>query len=270
MRVFWIIVGVLALAAAVVAFRSSGSDDRASSKASETADTDQPMAPADDAADRIANTLNAPNTPASNANAHTQQPTQLTSTPESEALVGDLMDSANDSGSDSIDAALADHTTPAGAAGVESSLDPAHPIDGKYIVAGSGTKDDPFQITWDLLLLAAQTYVPREGRSDIPPQLKAIDGAHIRIEGYFAFPLASTDAREVLFMLNMWDGCCIGVPPSPYDAIEVRLKDSMGDGRKQYVNYGTLSGVIKVDPYVQEGWLLGMYLMHDGVIDAGL
>ena len=34
----------------------------------------------------------------------------------------------------------------------------------------------------------------------------------------------SADAS--LMMLNQWDGCCIGVPPTPYDAIEVKLKEA--------------------------------------------
>ena len=119
-------------------------------------------------------------------------------------------------------------------------------------------------------MLASQTYQPRQGKTDIPPQVKAVDKHRIKIAGYFAFPVASTDPKEVLFMLNMWDGCCIGVPPSPYDAIEVRLKEPMANARKQFTNYGTLTGTLKVDPYVQNGWLLGMYVMEDGAIEAGM
>jgi hypothetical protein len=172
---------------------------------------------------------------------------------------------------ESMEKALSEGDHAGGAGSVETAnFDPENPVDGEYILAGAGTAADPFVITWDLLLLASQTYVPREGRTEMPPQVQAIDGSHIKIEGYFAFPLASTDPREVLFMLNQWDGCCIGVPPSPYDAIEVRLKESMGDGRKMYVSYGTLTGTLKVDPYVQDGWLLGIYVMHDGVIDSEL
>ena len=32
------------------------------------------------------------------------------------------------------------------------------------------------------------------------------------------------EVNEALVMLNQWDGCCIGVPPTPYDAVEVRLR----------------------------------------------
>jgi hypothetical protein len=269
MRVFWIMVGLLVVAA-VVAFRPHGGDAPASSKEAPTATIGPNPAAAPSAATRQPSA--GASTPTLPASAAAAPGSKSEPDAQAQALVSDLTGSTDDQSDDDsgngIDDALSDGVAPS-PRGSNPAFDPAHPVDGTYIVRGSGTKDDPFEITWDLLLLASQTYIPREGRTDIPPQVKAIDGRQIRIAGYFAFPLASTDAREVLFMLNQWDGCCVGVPPTPFDAIEVRLKEP-SDGRKQYVSYGTLSGVIKVDPYVQEGWLLGMYLMQDGVIDAGL
>jgi len=270
MRVFWIVVGVLAVVAAVVVF-ALGDNNRSA----ETVSNGSQPAPANLGKEHAPAEMGAaPPAAAQNSSSQIKPEANDTIEPDATALVDDLLDSSNDQATGrSIDDALNDggdgsalHATAAGT----DAFDPSHPVDGKYIVAGAGTPAEPFEITWDLLLLASQTYQPRYGKSDIPPQVKAIDGKHIKIAGYFAFPLASTDARELLFMLNMWDGCCIGMPPSPYDAIEVRLSQPMAGGGKQWVNYGTLSGTIKVDPYVHEGWLLGMYLMEDGVVDVGM
>jgi hypothetical protein len=187
---------------------------------------------------------------------------------EADALVEDLIESSQ-AGANDDDVRRTLNEGSAAVSG-EGAAAPPGQIDGKYILAGDGSAEHPFEITWDLLVLTSQTFQPRLNKSEIPPQISALNGKRIKLTGYFAFPLASMDAREVLFMLNMWDGCCIGVPPSPHDAIEVRLKEPMPNARKQFTNYGTLTGTLKVDPYVQDGWLLGMYLMEDGAIEPAM
>jgi hypothetical protein len=78
----------------------------------------------------------------------------------------------------------------------------------------------------------------------------------------------AASADEMLMMLNQWDGCCIGVPPTPYDAIEVKLKAAAkGDTRLRTT--GTLSGVLRVEPYLVKDWLVSLYIMDDGeLLDA--
>jgi hypothetical protein len=97
-----------------------------------------------------------------------------------------------------------------------------------------------------------------------------LDGAHVRISGYIAFPLIVTEASECLVMLNQWDGCCIGVPPSPYDAIEVKLSVPTDNSRRHVVRVGTLEGVFRIDPYVVEKWLVGLYLLESATLDTEL
>lgn len=158
----------------------------------------------------------------------------------------------------------------AGPATLEPQPDGSVLVDGKYVVRGSGTKEDPYQINWDLLVSASDTYQPRLGMTELPERIKMLDGKHIKIAGYLAFPLATMEAKEVLVMLNMWDGCCIGVPPSPYDAIEVKLKKPMAMTNQRFLNYGTLKGTLRVDPYLANDWLLGLYLVDDGELEYGL
>lgn len=282
MRTFWIAICVLAIVAVVVAWRSeSGSNrDRRSSVASQGSGAPSPsinVEPSNrskagsgagvSAADPVivsnSHALRAPGAAKPDAPG-------LDAESGEQDLADELMASADRNQDEDIDDALDDGTVPMPGGNEPDGAEWTGPIvDGKYIVAGEGTPESPYEVTWDLLVLAAQTYQPRQGRTGIPPQVNAVNGKHIRIEGYFTIPIASDDPKEVLFMLNMWDGCCIGMPPSPYDAIEVRLKQPMGGGN-QFVNYATLTGTLTVDPYVQNGWLLGMYVMTDGKLDIGM
>jgi hypothetical protein len=135
--------------------------------------------------------------------------------------------------------------------------------DGKWPIGGDGSPERPYEITWDLLMSAKETYQPRLGEFVIPQRVALLDGAHVRISGYVAFPIVASEADECLLMLNQWDGCCIGVPPSPYDGIEARLVRSQDNSRKHLFLYGTLTGVFRVDPFVQGKWLVGLYTMTD-------
>ncbi|HMN42012.1 MAG TPA: hypothetical protein PKE29_14300 [Phycisphaerales bacterium] len=136
-------------------------------------------------------------------------------------------------------------------------------VDDKYVIKGTGTKADPYRVTWEMLVSAQDTYQPRLGRKVIPERLKMIDGKWVRISGYIAFPIMSASPDEMLMMLNQWDGCCIGVPPTPYDAIEVKLKAAAkGDVRMRTT--GTLTGLFKVDPYLVKDWLVSLFIMDNG------
>lgn len=132
---------------------------------------------------------------------------------------------------------------------------------------GSGTPDDPLEISWDLLVSAQQAYSPREGRRIIPQRIAALDGQHVRITGYIAFPLLAESPDECLVMLNQWDGCCIGVPPTPYDAVEVRLREpATGDAR--LATYGTVRGVMRVEPYLVGDFLVGLYVLEEATLST--
>ncbi len=142
--------------------------------------------------------------------------------------------------------------------------------DGKYTIKGSGTAERPYEVSWELLMSASDTFIPRLGERQIPQRIAMLDGTHIRISGYIAFPLIVTEASECLVMLNQWDGCCIGVPPSPYDAIEVKLSAPADNSRRHIVRVGTVEGIFRIDPYVVEKWLVGLYLLESATLDTEL
>ena len=275
MRIFWIVVLALALVTAFVLWRGGARTNTTATALNTSETTRVDATAAHDAPSGVSDVAKpqAASKPAISeaeiAAMFTPAASSSSKHAEAAALVDDLIDSSKAAEGDSVADALDDGSI---ATEKKQSSDSSHPglIDGKYILAGDGSAEHPFEVTWDLLVLASQTFQPRLNKSEIPPQVKAVDGKHIKITGYYAFPVASTDPHEVLVMLNMWDGCCIGVPPSPYDAIEVRLKEPMANARKQFTNYGTLSGTLKVDPYVENGWLLGMYVVDDGKIDASM
>jgi hypothetical protein len=140
-------------------------------------------------------------------------------------------------------------------------------LDGRFRVTGSGTQRDPYVLPWSLIESAQETYNPRLGKLRIPQRLAVFDGTYVRISGYIAFPITTSDPKEMLVMLNQWDGCCIGVPPTAYDAIEVRLLRGASTAERAAV-HGTLTGRFKIEPYEDSGWLLGLYILDEGELQV--
>ena len=143
-------------------------------------------------------------------------------------------------------------------------------IDGEFTLKGSGTKEDPYLPSWDYLFSAGTTYKPRIGKDELPQRIALLDGAWVTISGHTAFPLVVGETNEMLVMLNQWDGCCIGVPPTPFDALEVRLQKAVQTGPKHSFNYGTVTGRMKVDPYLIENWLVGLYILEESDLQNDL
>ncbi|MEL7485533.1 MAG: hypothetical protein AAFN41_14420, partial [Planctomycetota bacterium] len=150
---------------------------------------------------------------------------------------------------------------------IEELEDGTKRINDRFVLAGDGSKERPYQVTWDFLTSARDTYRPREGFKDIPAHVKMLDGKYVKLGGYLQFPLASPEPEELLVMLNQWDGCCIGVPPTPYDAIEVSLAQPATRGEKFAVE-GALVGKLQIDPYLVGDWLIGLYLLGDASLDV--
>ena len=138
--------------------------------------------------------------------------------------------------------------------------------DGKFRIEGEGTREKPYRVSWECLASAGQTYQPRQKENAIPQRVAMLDGAWIRIDGYFAIPLMLQESSEILVMLNQWDGCCIGVPPTPYDALEAKLVEPVKANRRHAFNFGTVTGRLKVDPLLVENWLVGLYQLEEATL----
>jgi hypothetical protein len=138
-------------------------------------------------------------------------------------------------------------------------------LDGRFKVAGSGTQADPYVLPWALMMSAGETFNPSRGKLVLPERVTMFDGRWVRFEGNLAIPFAERFVSELLLMQHPWDGCCLGVPPTPYDAIEVSLAAPI-EHRPQF---GVVTGRLKVDPFVRGQWLYGMYLMEGASLSKG-
>lgn len=145
---------------------------------------------------------------------------------------------------------------------LEKQADGSTLVDGKYTMKGEGTAASPYEVTWEMLVSAQDTYDPRKGQKKLPGRVTMLDGKYVRINGYVAFPLYVEQPKELLGMLNQWDGCCIGTPPTPYDAIEVRLGGPVAKDDK-LATYGVIEGKFGVKPYLVGDWLVGLFVMDD-------
>lgn len=151
---------------------------------------------------------------------------------------------------------------PSGEAKVVKRDDGSLLVDGRFVLRGNGTKESPYRPTWDHLVSAQETFDPGRGMKDLPPHVMMLDGTYVRLPGYVAFPMFVQEPRELLSMLNPWDGCCIGVPPTPYDAVEVHLLQRVSaEGR--FASAGVVEGKFSVKPYLAGDWLVGLYMMEE-------
>jgi len=131
------------------------------------------------------------------------------------------------------------------------------------IIAGEGTRERPYRIDWERLASASRVYRPREGLLEMPAFIQKLDGAFVELAGYTLFSWSGLQIDEILLTRYMWDGCCIGVPPTPFTAVETRLKEPIERKDVWAMRSGIFVGRFQVDPYVQGDWLIALYVMED-------
>ena len=141
-------------------------------------------------------------------------------------------------------------------------------IDGKYLVRGSGSESDPYQISWELLTSAARTVDASKSIYEVPGRIADLRGAWVQISGYWAPPLQVFQTKEAMFMLNKWDGCCIGLPPTPFDSIEATFAKPFAVQGQHLYRYGTIKGRLEIEPFAAGMFLLGFYRLHDAVMES--
>lgn len=141
-------------------------------------------------------------------------------------------------------------------------------LDANQWVQGAGTEAEPYVLGWEVLKSIDKHYDPKNGKDELPDWLDLLEGKFVTIEGNTLVPVVASTTRELLVMKNPWDGCCIGVPPTPYDAVEVALNHDVDFGNSA-VGYGSVVGVFYADPYVVDGWVLGVYIIEDAKYRSG-
>jgi len=154
------------------------------------------------------------------------------------------------------------------AARIERLDDRTVRVDDRFTIRGSGTERDPYLVTWELLSSAMETVDAPAGKFVIPGRIADLRGAWVRISGYWAPPVQAFEARELMVMLNKWDGCCIGLPPTPFDSIEATLSAPMPVKGEHLFRFGTITGRLEVEPFVAGSFLLGLYRLQDAVMES--
>lgn len=145
--------------------------------------------------------------------------------------------------------------------------DGAVEVEGAGIIVGDGSPQRPYVLDWAVMRSVARDYNPKQGQEQLPDWVKQLDGKSVRVEGNTLLPVVAAAVDELLVMQNPWDGCCIGIPPTPYDAIEVKLAELTRMGNTA-TGYGQVEGTFKVDPYLVQGWLLGLYVIEDASFES--
>jgi hypothetical protein len=279
MRAFWAVLGVLMIVAA--AYLLAGPQPAQSSRIEviepgQRAEMDRPVpapAPPSEASSAVTTADRAVPQPPAPLSPPDVKPPEAASTPPVEPRQAPDAENPKPKPEPEIPATMQAPAapTPAGPASpahepkIVTNDDGSIIVDGKWLIKGKGTVEEPYQVSWDQLVAVQEDYAPKEGRETIPAHIKMLDGKQVQITGNVAFPLMMDDAEECLVMLNQWDGCCIGIPPTPYDAIEVKLKEVVkGDARM--TTFGTLKGRLRVEPHLVGGWLVGLYLMDQATL----
>ncbi|MAJ47504.1 MAG: hypothetical protein CBC35_09595 [Planctomycetes bacterium TMED75] len=296
MRTFWSIIAIAILASAILWFL----EDQPSGLPSAGGEIVSPLRPPSPASTSPADEprTTSPNTsaPDPTSSATVQPEADVASDPPASSLEAELLASAEQredlpgvtSGESTEANGPANSETEALEPGLDLGLDRTIPhatitpgriiqrspdeleADGEFTLTGTGTREDPYLPSWEYLFSAGTTYKPRLGEDTLPQRIALLDGTWVTISGHTAFPLVTGQTDEMLVMLNQWDGCCLGVPPTPFDAIEVRLQEAVKTGPKHSFNYGTITGRMKVDPYLIENWLVGLYILEESDLQNDL
>lgn len=145
--------------------------------------------------------------------------------------------------------------------------DGAVEVEGAGVIIGDGSPQRPYVLDWQVMRSVARDYNPKQGQEQLPDWVMQLDGKAVRVEGNTLLPVVAAAVDELLVMQNPWDGCCIGIPPTPYDAIEVKLADLTRMGNTA-TGFGQVEGTFRVDPYLVQGWLLGLYLIEDASFES--
>jgi len=141
-------------------------------------------------------------------------------------------------------------------------------LDDRFTVRGNGSASDPYVITWELLTSASEYIDAARGANTPPPWVRLLDGTYIEISGYYSSAVRVSFAKNLLLTLNRWDGCCIGVPPTPFDAIDITMREPLSMRGLHLTRFGTFRGLLRVELIETAGFVLGLYRLEDGTFET--
>ncbi len=141
-------------------------------------------------------------------------------------------------------------------------------VAGRFDLTGNGTQRDPYRISWEYLQSAQDGWKPKAGKESLARHILLLDGAWISIDGYWAPGIVVDETKEVVVLLNRWDGCCLGIPPTPFDCIEAKLSEAVRIDKQHAFRYGTVTGRLDVSPFAFGDVILGLYQLQEARISS--
>ena len=141
-------------------------------------------------------------------------------------------------------------------------------LDKRFRVIGGGRDDDPYRISWELLTSASAYIDPAQLAVTPPPWIRLLDDTVVEISGYYSTPLRVDRTKSLMLTLNRWDGCCVGLPPTPFDAIDLVLREPLEMKGLHLLRFGTFRGRMRVEVFEAAGYLIGLYRIEDAVFVA--
>lgn len=106
---------------------------------------------------------------------------------------------------------------------------------------------------------------------DYPPEILALNGKTVTITGNVLVPFAQEEVREIILARNPWDGCCLGVPPTPYDSVDVKFRPG-ATLKDRFARYATITGTFRAERQEAKGYLVSLFQLTDayeGVPERG-
>lgn len=140
-------------------------------------------------------------------------------------------------------------------------------VDQLHVVRGQGTAAEPYSITWDLLLSATETYAPAAGSWELPKRLRWLDGKQLQIKGFLTSPTRAAKSDHLLLTWSALDACCLGPPPNPCQAVEVKLETPITLDRHVLIGV-TVEGTFKLEPRLAGGLGLSLFRLANARIVA--
>lgn len=141
-------------------------------------------------------------------------------------------------------------------------------LDGRFRLTGNGSDADPYLITWEMLTSASEYVDPAQNARTPPPWVRLIDGTYVEISGYYSTAVRVALAKNLLLTLNRWDGCCIGVPPTAFDAIDIAMRDPLPMRGLHLTRFGTFKGLFRAECLDAAGFLIGLYRLEDATFET--
>jgi hypothetical protein len=100
--------------------------------------------------------------------------------------------------------------------------------------------------------------------TQVPPEFQVLDGKAVTLTGYIVVPFGTQAVSDFFLAHNVWDGCCIGKPPTLFDAVAVQMKEG-GRLKNPRLWVTTVRGTFHVRPVYENDTLTGLFSLVEAV-----